>query len=70
MSCAIVGVTRLQKSMRDASESLRQFRIDGDAGSVSVAELDELERVRKAKKVSREDEASALEVAGQSRATV
>lgn len=67
-----VGVTRLQKSMRDASESLRQFRIDGDAGSggVSVAELDELERVRKAKKVSREDEAGALEVAGQSRATV
>ena len=39
-----VGVTRLQKSMRDASESLRQFRIDGEAGSgsVSVAELDEL----------------------------
>ena len=67
-----VGVTRLQKSMRDASESLRQFRIDSDSesGGVSVAELDELERVRKAKKVSREDEVSNLEVAGQSRATV
>ena len=67
-----VGVTRLQKSMRDASESLRQFRIDGEGGSggVSVAELDELERVRKAKKVSREDEVSTLEVAGQTRATV
>jgi len=65
-----VGVGRLQRTMRDASESLGKFKADGvvarDNGA--AAELDELEPIGVAPRVYREEDMSALETSEQARA--
>ncbi|MEE4144901.1 MAG: methyl-accepting chemotaxis protein [Halieaceae bacterium] len=67
-----VGVSRLQRAMQDASESLGQFRADSgnrvsDTQSIRV---DELEPIGVASTVYREEDMSALESAEPSRASV
>lgn len=67
-----LGVSRLQRSMRDAAESLGQFRIDvgAEVADSSVGELEELEPIAAAARVYREEDMSALESEEQKRATV
>ena len=67
-----VGVARLQKTMRDASESLGKFKSDGDSriGAAETAELDDLAPIGVAPRVYREEDMSALETAEQARASV
>ena len=67
-----LGVTALQKSMRDAARSLGQFRIDAsarlpEAGAKDIAELD---HIPAAARVYREEDMSALETADTVRASV
>jgi twitching motility protein PilJ len=67
-----VGVGRLQRTMRDASLSLGNFKAEGaPARSNNVsAELDELEPIGVAPRVYREEDMSALETSEQARASV
>lgn len=67
-----LGVARLQRSMRDASDSLGRFRTEGGVTvpEAAVAERDELEPIGAAARVYREEDMSALESAEQNRATV
>ena len=59
-----VGVARLQRSMRDAAESLGQFRSGGHAPAVAVATRpEELESIGVAPRVYLEEDMSALESA-------
>ena len=59
-----VGVARLQRSMRDAAESLGQFRSGGHAQAVAVATRpEELESIGVAPRVYLEEDMSALESA-------
>jgi twitching motility protein PilJ len=67
-----VGVGRLQRTMRDASESLGKFKAGGAAvhSDGMNAELDELEPIGVATRVYREEDMSALETSEQARASV
>lgn len=67
-----LGVTSLQESMREASRSLGQFRIDSRASlpEEDLEETAELEHIPAATRVYREEDMSALEVADAVRATV
>jgi twitching motility protein PilJ len=67
-----VGVGRLQRTMRDASESLGKFKAGGAAvhSDGMNAELDELEPIGVATRVYREEDMSALEASEQARASV
>ncbi|MEM6579724.1 MAG: methyl-accepting chemotaxis protein [Pseudomonadota bacterium] len=67
-----VGVGRLQKSMRDAADSLGKFKAGrGSVSSESMAsEVNELEPIGVAKTVYREEDMSALEASEQARASV
>jgi methyl-accepting chemotaxis protein len=58
-----IGVSALQKSMRDVAENLSQFKIgEQPAGhDVSASEPERLEPIRSASQVYREDEMSELE---------
>ncbi|MCB1700429.1 MAG: hypothetical protein KDI14_06270, partial [Halioglobus sp.] len=67
-----LGVARLQKTMRDASESLAQFRSGGStviAGAVRTR-IEDLEQIGVAPRVYLEEDMSALEDAEQVRASV
>ncbi len=68
------GVNSLQRSMRDAAQNLGQFRIDGDSAyqaAVTVeGEVSDLESIRAATQVYREEEMSALESAEKTRASL
>jgi twitching motility protein PilJ len=66
------GVNKLQSSMRDASDSLGQFRIEESAAlpAEKVADLDELESIPAATRIYREEDMSALEAADRARASV
>jgi twitching motility protein PilJ len=59
-----VGVSNLQRSMRDVAQNLSQFRIEDEHGSddSSLAELDNLEPIAAAGQIYGEQEMSALEV--------
>jgi methyl-accepting chemotaxis protein PixJ len=67
-----LGVGRLQRAMRDASESLGKFKAGGAAapGNDMSAELDEVEPIGVAPRVYREEDMSALETSEQARASV
>ena len=67
-----VGVARLHKTMRDASERLGPFKAgDGNRHAAGEAsELDGLEPIGVAPRVYREEDMSALETAEQARASV
>jgi len=67
-----IGVGRLQRTMRDASESLGKFKAGGGVsrGDTSSAERDELESIGVAPRVYREEDMSALEASEQARASV
>jgi methyl-accepting chemotaxis protein len=67
-----LGVGRLQRTMRDASESLGKFKAGGAAaqGSDTGNKLDELEPIGVAPRVYREEDMSALETSEQARASV
>ena len=67
-----VGVSRLQRAMQDASESLAQFRSDsgGRIPDTQALQLDELEPIGVAPTVYREEDMSALESAERTRASV
>lgn len=67
-----VGVGRLQRTMRDASESLGKFKTGGGVSrsDISSAERDELEPIGVAPRVYREEDMSALEGSEQTRASV
>lgn len=68
------GVNTLQKSMRDAAQNLGQFRIDGDSAYQAAAAADgdvsDLENIRAATQVYREEEMTALESAEKTRASL
>jgi twitching motility protein PilJ len=66
------GVIKLQRTMRDASESLGQFRIDEHAvvPVERISELDELENIPASTRIYREEDMSALEAADRARASV
>ena len=68
------GVNSLQRSMRDAAQNLGQFRIDGDSAYQSPAATEEdvgdLESIRAATQVYREEEMTALESAEKTRASL
>jgi len=65
------GVARLQRSMRDASESLARFKAERDRGRThSASDVAELEQIPAAPRVYREEDMSALENAGRTRASV
>ena len=66
------GVNKLQSSMRDASDSLGQFRIEENTARPveKVADLDELESIPAATRIYREEDMSALEAADRARASV
>ena len=68
------GVNSLQRSMRDAAQNLGQYRIDGDsayqAASSAEGEVSDLESIRAATQVYREEEMSALESAEKTRASL
>ena len=66
------GVNALQQSMRSAVNSLGQFRIDSESAysSSMVGEVEDLESMRGATQVYREDEMSALESAQQKTASL
>ena len=64
-------VNSLQRSMQSAVSSLGQFRIDSDgAYSAAVGEVEDLESIRSATRVYREEEMSALESAQKKRASL
>jgi twitching motility protein PilJ len=67
-----LGVARLQRSMRDASAGLSQFRLDGgeERSDSDKANPEELEPIRVASRVYLEEDMSALETAEQARASV
>ena len=67
-----VGVTSLQKSMRQAVQNLGQFKIGGGSAyqQAGINELEELEKVRSATQVYREEEMTALESAEPTRASI
>jgi methyl-accepting chemotaxis protein len=67
-----VGVSRLQKAMHDASESLGQFRADSGQRTpdTQALKVDELEPIGVAATVYREEDMSALESAAPTRASV
>jgi hypothetical protein len=67
-----VGVSRLQRAMQDASESLGQFRADSGqrAPDTQALQVDELEPIGVAPTVYREEDMSALESAQPTRASV
>jgi len=66
------GVARLQKSMRDASDSLGQFKADSgpETAAAPSSEPDDLETIGVASRVYREEDMSALESAERARASV
>ena len=68
------GVNSLQRSMREAAQNLGQFRIDGEsayqAAVASVGEVSDLDSIRNATQVYREEEMSALESAEQTQASL
>ncbi|WP_188109565.1 methyl-accepting chemotaxis protein [Pseudohalioglobus sediminis] len=68
------GVNSLQRSMREAAQNLGQFRIDGNsayqAAVESEGDVNELESIRAATQVYREEEMSALESAEKARASL
>ena len=66
------GVSRLQKTLRDAAESLGQFKPDGGAGKAEreSTDVEDLERIGAAPRVYREEDMSAFEVAQRVRASV
>ena len=68
------GVNSLQRSMREAAQNLGQFRIDGSsayqAAVESEGDVNELESIRAATQVYREEEMSALESAEKARASL
>ncbi len=65
-------VNALQRSMHSAMSSLGQFRIDSDGayGAPVVGEVEDLESIRSATRVYREEEMSALESAQKKRASL
>lgn len=67
-----LGVARLQRSMRDASAGLGQFRLEGAAELTesSAGNPEELEPIGVASRVYLEEDMSALEAAEQARASV
>jgi len=67
-----VGVLALQKSMREAAENLGEFRIDGQSAhpQQGVGEVEDLDKVRAATQVLREEEMSALESTAPARASI
>jgi methyl-accepting chemotaxis protein len=67
-----VGVARLQRTMRDASESLGKFRLGAErpATEPQPAHPEELERIAAAPRVYREEDMTALESAERARASV
>lgn len=67
-----LGVARLQRSMRDASHGLSQFRIDQAVvlSESAAANREELEPIGAASRVYLEEDMSALEAAEQARASV
>ncbi|PLW70322.1 methyl-accepting chemotaxis protein [Pseudohalioglobus lutimaris] len=68
------GVNSLQRSMRDAAQNLGQFRIEGDsayqAAVATEGDVSDLESIRAATQVYREEEMSALESAEKTRASL
>ena len=67
-----VGVTSLQKSMRQAVQNLGQFKIGGGSAyqQAGINELEELGKIRAATHVYREEEMTALESAEPTRASI
>ena len=61
------GVNALQQSMRSAADNLGQFRIDSDSAyqATIVGEVEDLDSIRAASQVYREEEMSVLESAQQ-----
>jgi twitching motility protein PilJ len=65
------GVIALQQSMRSAASNLGQFRIDSDSAYQAVGgELEDLDSIRAASQVYREEEMSALESTEQKRVSI
>lgn len=66
-----VGVSGLQKSMREAAINLGHFRIEGENAyqNASVGSVEDLDKVRAATQVYREEEMTALESTQPSRAS-
>ncbi len=67
-----LGVARLQRTMRDAAESLGKFKADAspEAAAAEKAALEALEPIGAAPRVYREEDMSALENTGPARARV
>jgi twitching motility protein PilJ len=67
----LVGVSSLKTSMRDVADSLSQFKIEEiSEAERTMAAIEDLKKIQSARKVYREDEMTALEVAQFSRASV
>jgi twitching motility protein PilJ len=67
-----VGVSNLQKSLREVAENLSQFRIEDDdvPAQTSVDEFNSLESLQGATKIYGEEEMSALESEQENRLSV
>jgi twitching motility protein PilJ len=66
-----VGVSSLKTSMRDVAKNLRQFKIDeARAKEHKSSTVEDLKNISSAKKIYREDEMSALELAKDARVSV
>jgi methyl-accepting chemotaxis protein len=66
-----VGVSSLQSSMREVAQSLSQFRIESqDTAERSLAVVEDLKKIKGARKVYRKEEMEALEQGDETRASV
>jgi twitching motility protein PilJ len=69
-----VGVSSLQKSMRDVAESLSQFVIEHAEGELeselNIAKVENLKQIQGATKIYREEEMQAMEETEEARASV